>query len=48
VLRVKICCIASDAVAPYGLDLCHGVRSEGRFGRANLQAFFSSLPQVAA
>ena len=33
---------------PHGLDLCNGVRSQGRLDRAKLQDFFAALPRVAA
>jgi phosphoribosylanthranilate isomerase len=34
---------AVDAVGPYGLDLCSGVRTGGRLDRVKLEAFFSAL-----
>ena len=34
---------AVAAVAPYGLDLCSSVRSNGRLDSAKLRAFFSAL-----
>ena len=36
---------AVAAVAPHGLDLCSGVRSEGRLDAARLRSFFSALAQ---
>jgi len=34
---------AIDAVQPFGLDLCSGVRTGGRLDRAKLQAFFDAV-----
>jgi len=34
---------AIDAVQPFGLDLCSGVRTEGRLDRAKLRAFFDAV-----
>ncbi|MEI6761403.1 MAG: phosphoribosylanthranilate isomerase [Betaproteobacteria bacterium] len=34
---------AIDAVQPFGLDLCSGVRTGGRLNRAKLQAFFDAV-----
>lgn len=34
---------ASRRVAPFGLDVCSGVRTEGRLDEAKLDAFFRSL-----
>lgn len=39
---------AIDAVQPHGLDLCTGVRSQGRLDAVRLQAFFAALPRAAA
>jgi phosphoribosylanthranilate isomerase len=35
---------AVETVAPFGLDLCSGVRSAGRLDPAKLLAFFQALP----
>lgn len=34
---------AIDSVAPYGLDLCSGVRTDGRLDEAKLKAFFEAI-----
>ena len=34
---------AIDAVQPFGLDLCSGVRTEGRLDPLKLQAFFAAI-----
>jgi phosphoribosylanthranilate isomerase len=34
---------AMDAVQPWGLDLCSGVRSNGQLDEAKLEAFFSAV-----
>lgn len=34
---------AVEAVGPYGVDLCSGVRTDGRLDRAKLDAFFAAL-----
>lgn len=34
---------AVAAVGPFGLDVCSGVRSDGRLDRARLEAFFTAL-----
>ena len=39
---------AVSAVAPYGLDLCSSVRSEGRLDAAKLHGFFSALRASSA
>jgi phosphoribosylanthranilate isomerase len=39
---------AVAAVAPYGLDLCTGVRGDDRLDRNKLGAFFSSLARATA
>jgi phosphoribosylanthranilate isomerase len=39
---------AVAAVAPYGLDLCTGVRGDDRLDRDKLGAFFSSLTRATA
>jgi phosphoribosylanthranilate isomerase len=39
---------AVDAVQPSGVDLCSGVRSEGRLDAAKLHAFFAALPRGRA
>jgi phosphoribosylanthranilate isomerase len=39
---------AVAAVAPYGLDLCTGVRGDDRLDRDKLGAFFSSLARATA
>jgi phosphoribosylanthranilate isomerase len=36
---------AVEKVGPFGLDLCSGVRSEGRLDPDKLAAFFGALPQ---
>lgn len=35
---------AVQAVAPHGLDLCSGLRSDGRLDSGKLAAFFAALP----
>lgn len=37
---------AVDAVQPWGLDLCSGVRTEGRLDERKLTAFFEALARV--
>lgn len=37
---------AVDAVQPWGLDLCSGVRTEGRLDEQKLTAFFEALARV--
>lgn len=37
---------AIAAVAPYGLDVCSGVRSDGRLDAAKLDAFFGALERA--
>ena len=39
---------AIAAVQPHGVDLCNGVRSEGRLDAVKLRAFFAALPPAAA
>ena len=39
---------AIAAVRPHGVDLCNGVRSEGRLDAVKLRAFFAALPPAAA
>ncbi|MFN0181036.1 MAG: phosphoribosylanthranilate isomerase [Gemmatimonadales bacterium] len=39
---------AIEAVGPYGLDLCSGVRSDGRLDRAKLTAFFAAVDEGAS
>lgn len=39
---------AIAAVQPQGVDLCSGVRSEGRLDADKLRAFFAALPTAAA
>ena len=39
---------AIAAVQPHGVDLCNGVRSEGRLDATKLRAFFAALPPAAA
>jgi len=34
---------AIDAVAPFGLDLCSSVRTDGRLDAAKLHAFFQAI-----
>jgi phosphoribosylanthranilate isomerase len=53
--RVKVCCIASveearaavecgaEAVRPFGLDVCSGVRREERLDEEILRRFFARL-----
>ena len=51
-MRVKICCLGAHNVAAalaavelHGVDLCNGVRSDGRLDGARLAAFFDVLPK---
>ncbi len=44
-LRAANVAEALAAVAPYGLDVCSGVRSEGRLDAAKLDAFFRAARQ---
>jgi phosphoribosylanthranilate isomerase len=37
---------AIDAVQPYGLDLCSGVRSDGKLDTYKLEAFFNEVNRV--
>ena len=39
---------AIAAVQPHGVDLCNGVRSDGRLDAAKLRAYFAALPPAAA
>jgi phosphoribosylanthranilate isomerase len=39
---------AVEQVGPFGIDVCSGVRTEGRLDRAKLAAFFGALREVPA
>jgi phosphoribosylanthranilate isomerase len=39
---------AIATVGPYALDVCSGVRSEGRLDAARLRAFFDAVRKAAA
>ena len=39
--------VAIDAVQPFGLDLCSGVRTDGRLDPLKLQAFFAAISDRA-
>jgi phosphoribosylanthranilate isomerase len=48
ITRFKICCIADEAEAigvvhPYGVDVCSGVRTEGRLDESKLRAFVAAV-----
>lgn len=42
-LRPEIVAKAIEAVGPFGLDLCTGVRTDGRLDEAKLAAFFAAV-----
>jgi len=46
-LRVDNVVRAIETVRPFGLDLCSGVRSDGRLDPVKLQAFFAAAHQSA-
>jgi phosphoribosylanthranilate isomerase len=37
-------CAAIEAVEPFGIDVCSGLRTEGRLDQSKLFSFFASLP----
>ncbi|MEO7674906.1 MAG: hypothetical protein ABIU09_12620, partial [Pyrinomonadaceae bacterium] len=39
---------AIDTVQPFGLDLCSGVRTEGKLDLKKLEAFFTNIQQDRA
>ncbi|MEM7023509.1 MAG: hypothetical protein AAF637_13090 [Pseudomonadota bacterium] len=45
-LRAENVAQAIEQVRPFGVDLCTGVRSDGRLDPARLQAFFSAVVAV--
>lgn len=42
-MLVKVCCIALERVQPAGLDVCSGLRLNGRLDAERLRAFFASI-----
>ena len=45
-LRAENVAEAVHAVAPFGVDICSGVRTDGHLDPAKLAAFFSAVASV--